>query len=1097
MTDKGRLWITLLLNYLALSQSFNVDSEANRLEFSISGGSGEDKSSFFGYSIGLFKTLADARLIIGAPNHSNRAGAVYSCRVNGNDNSCSKMDAVASSNTEIPGNDATEGESLGVTISTTENTVTACASMTRFKPTNQACVDDPESKSCLFRRNYFMGRCPVFDEDLKFKYSDIPCYKGSLNRTPHLNRYGMCMLGTGGVQSFNNEGKLYQFISAPGSGRYIGAVVSTVDGDKNSNFVNKVNLKDDTTFLRSAEVKNDDSKSFTAQHAMVGYSTAKGNFTGEVLPGLASGSPRAALFGGQVMIYQYRLKNGTATPDDLDDDSELTIKQIITNPAPSKGGPSLFGASVAAIDINGDGFDDLAVGAPLFANSVGNRIGQDEGRVFIFINNKNGQFSFKQNMTLEGENVESSRFGSTVVNIGDINGDGSDDLAVGAPWGGKDGNGAVYIYNVRDGQLTKTHSQVLSSPSGAGFGYSISSAKIDTRVYPALAVGAPESGRVFLFKAKTIITLEDNLWIDRITIPTDESNCEFGKVKYQCITFRANLKDASTNAPAKFDLEITFEADVRDSAAAGRALIYDNSTKTLVKSVTNKVTFIRGRSLPYQHTIYISIDKATNFESPVRLTTSYRTFASKNNCEDGPCAILDQFGALSGFAVVKYLKQCGTDQVCDVDLDIEDTEIRVKKGASSVIEPLYIGSFNDEIKLIAKVRNRNESAYQAKMEINFHEDFALLQISVNGRDSIIPEYNGENKNGTGNVVKFLLDNPILEREVVDVEAQFIIKSLARPKFFEYPFNLTVNSTGNDINQSNNRKTIKLPMKIQSCVQISLDRAEGGDARNEAPKLLYDNLKKPIARPQSAQEAGPKVEYTILVQNSGRVPIDNMSIDVTLVDRVGRTNIIYITELSVEGQTCELNKINTGKLFGSQPTQTNDVAARRKRRDVIQRTDTRPPILNCLNGHCQTMTCKNVLNVPVDGIRRLKLSMAVYLEALQKFQSDEMVITVTPKFGGTFGSIVEQAQECPAKIELRQPFGKITAENSDIKRVEWWIVLVAVVGALIFLAIFCAVLYRIGFFKRHRLEEESPLHQHHIETYQRKPQADGYGSGSDD
>ena len=64
----------------------------------------------------------------------------------------------------------------------------------------------------------------------------------------------------------------------------------------------------------------------------------------------------------------------------------------------------------------------------------------------------------------------------------------------------------------------------------------------------------------------------------------------------------------------------------------------------------------------------------------MRLTTSYKTFSSKNNCEDGPCAILDQFGALDGFAVVKYLRQCGTDQICDVDLDIEESEIRVKKG---------------------------------------------------------------------------------------------------------------------------------------------------------------------------------------------------------------------------------------------------------------------------------------------------------------------------------------------------------------------------------------------------------------------------------
>ena len=38
-------------------------------------------------------------------------------------------------------------------------------------------------------------------------------------------------------------------------------------------------------------------------------------------------------------------------------------------------------------------FDDLAVGAPLFTNKFGNRIGQDEGRVFIFINNGKGVVS--------------------------------------------------------------------------------------------------------------------------------------------------------------------------------------------------------------------------------------------------------------------------------------------------------------------------------------------------------------------------------------------------------------------------------------------------------------------------------------------------------------------------------------------------------------------------------------------------------------------------------------------------------------------------------------------------------------------------------
>ena len=34
------------------------------------------------------------------------------------------------------------------------------------------------------------------------------------------------------------------------------------------------------------------------------------------------------------------------------------------------------------------------------------------------------------------------------------------DLAISAPWGGDDGNGVVYIYNVRAGNVVTTPSQV-------------------------------------------------------------------------------------------------------------------------------------------------------------------------------------------------------------------------------------------------------------------------------------------------------------------------------------------------------------------------------------------------------------------------------------------------------------------------------------------------------------------------------------------------------------------------------------------------------------------------------------------------------------
>jgi hypothetical protein len=42
-----------------------------------------------------------------------------------------------------------------------------------------------------------------------------------------------------------------------------------------------------------------------------------------------------------------------------------------------------FGASVVALDINGDKYDDLVVGAPLYSGSD-----LEIGRIYVFINNK-------------------------------------------------------------------------------------------------------------------------------------------------------------------------------------------------------------------------------------------------------------------------------------------------------------------------------------------------------------------------------------------------------------------------------------------------------------------------------------------------------------------------------------------------------------------------------------------------------------------------------------------------------------------------------------------------------------------------------------
>ena len=91
------------------------------------------------------------------------------------------------------------GELLGVSISTTEDSITACAPLAYgFLNKNPKCYNkttgesyDPftlpnpanndVSKDCYQNRNMFLGRCPVFTDESTYKYSETPCYQSKLS----------------------------------------------------------------------------------------------------------------------------------------------------------------------------------------------------------------------------------------------------------------------------------------------------------------------------------------------------------------------------------------------------------------------------------------------------------------------------------------------------------------------------------------------------------------------------------------------------------------------------------------------------------------------------------------------------------------------------------------------------------------------------------------------------------------------------------------------------------------------------------------------------------------------------------------------------
>lgn len=156
-----------------------------------------------------------------------------------------------------------------------------------------------------------------------------------------------------------------------------------------------------------------------------------------------------------------------------------------------------FGWSVANVgDLNDDGIDDIAVGAPFFS-------GQRGSLWFLFLNTDGqviGERRLSDTTTGFGSIGSGNNFGASITNIGDIDGNGYDDIAVGAPaqTASTANSGSVYIILLEKGGKVKSHTRINDNHNLFGrehwrFGRSVANiGDIDGDGNTDLAVGEPE-----------------------------------------------------------------------------------------------------------------------------------------------------------------------------------------------------------------------------------------------------------------------------------------------------------------------------------------------------------------------------------------------------------------------------------------------------------------------------------------------------------------------------------------------------------------------------------------------------------------------------
>ncbi|XP_072037891.1 integrin alpha-9-like [Amphiura filiformis] len=525
----------------------------------------------------------------------------------------------------------------------------------------------------------------------------IPC--GEYNQTDestHTRVHGWCQAGMS-AQYTSDGNKI--MVGAAGSYNWTGTVFESDRIDLN--------------FKPAPDIWGEDDD-------YTGYAIASGRFqTRDSIQGVAS-APRA-------MRRQKDITTGKVIIYDLE---TYEVYQELYGDLMN----TYYGAAIAAIDLNNDTFTDLLVGAPLYA------VEEDEGRVYVYINNGAGQLK-PLDFKLSGNNVAGARFGSAIAGAGDLTDDGYEDVVIGAPWE-DDNSGAVYVYFGSASGIQMKYSQRLAGrefvPNIKSFGLSVTGGQdSDLNFIPDIVVGAPASDIVILFKTRPVANLEIWLVMNPDPMDPDIQNCELDGKPITCVEVSVCFFYEAPGTPESMDMDVELTADYEKVTQGFPGRFYFLEDGMQESSIYRLLAAKADKKTCYGPYMAYLEKTAEDFLEPVDFHVYYGVHEYpfvENPRGDNPIKfpgglppIIDENICGNGTYVeeLQFIRDCGSDAICQTDLQLTG-EVIFPDG-----EPYYTLGAYLTMRTSLKVSNVGEEAHDAKVIIRHSRDirFEALEQS--------------------------------------------------------------------------------------------------------------------------------------------------------------------------------------------------------------------------------------------------------------------------------------------------------------------------------------------------------------------------------